>query len=122
MPWLIKKANSINDLSFYNEAADYQLEDDGNDDHVLAQPGIVAYHGEPLADDSDLKPDPSLVPFPVIFLVWKRVNGVPLCMLTICAAYSVRETSHTVPSSTTFAGLANGIHANTRSNFFAHSL
>ena len=24
-----------------------------NDDHVLAQPGVGASHGEPLADDSD---------------------------------------------------------------------
>ena len=36
-----------------DEATDYQLEDDGNDERVLAQPGIGASHGEPLADDSD---------------------------------------------------------------------
>ena len=39
--------------SIYDEATDYQLEDDGNDDRVLAQPGIGACHGEPLAGDSD---------------------------------------------------------------------
>ena len=50
---LIKKANSDSESSFYDEVTDYKLEDDGNDDRVLAQPGIVAYHGEPLADDSD---------------------------------------------------------------------
>ena len=46
-------ANSDSESSFYDEATDYQLENDGNDDRVLAQPGIVASHGEPLADDSD---------------------------------------------------------------------
>ena len=46
-------ANSDSESSFYDEATDYQLEDDGNDDHVHAQPGIGASHGEPLADDSD---------------------------------------------------------------------
>ena len=50
---LIKMANSDSESSFYDEAIDYQLEDDGNDDRVLAQPGIGASHGEPLADDSD---------------------------------------------------------------------
>ena len=49
---LIKMANSDSESSFYDEATDYQLEDDGNDDRVLAQPGIGACHGEPLADDS----------------------------------------------------------------------
>ena len=39
--------------SIYDEATDYQLEDDGNDDRVLAQPGIGACHGEPLAGDSN---------------------------------------------------------------------
>ena len=38
---------------FNDEATDYQLEDDGNGDRVLAQPGIGASHGEPLADDWD---------------------------------------------------------------------
>ena len=46
-------ANSDSESPLYDEATDYQLEDDGNDDHVLAQPGIGASHGEPLADDSD---------------------------------------------------------------------
>ena len=50
---LIKVANSDNESSFYDEVTDYQLEDDGNDDRVLAQPGIGASHGEPLADDAD---------------------------------------------------------------------
>ena len=39
--------------SFYDEATDYQLEDDDNDDSMLAQPDIVASHGEPLAGNSD---------------------------------------------------------------------
>ena len=46
-------ANSESESSFYDEATDYQLEDNGNDDCVLAQPGISASHGESLADDSD---------------------------------------------------------------------
>ena len=46
-------ANSDSESSFYDKATDYQLEDDGNDDRVLAQPGIGTCHGEPLADDSD---------------------------------------------------------------------
>ena len=46
-------ANSDSESSFYDEATDYLLEDDGNDDRVLAQPGIGASHGESLADDSD---------------------------------------------------------------------
>ena len=50
---LIKIANSDSESSLYDEATDYQLADDGNDDRVLAQPGIGACHGEPLADDSD---------------------------------------------------------------------
>ena len=45
-------ANSDSESSFYDEAVDYELEDEGNDDRVLAQPGIYAYHGEPLADNS----------------------------------------------------------------------
>ena len=76
----------------------------------------------PLWPMSSHKPDPSLVSFPVFFLEWKRMNGFPLCTLTIFSAYSVRETSHTVPSSKTFAGLASGIHANKRSKCFAYSL
>ena len=39
--------------SIHDEATDYQLEDDGNDDRVLAQPGIGACHREPLAGDSN---------------------------------------------------------------------
>ena len=50
---LIKMAKSDSESSFYDAATDYQLEDDGNDDRVLAQPGIDASHREPLADDSD---------------------------------------------------------------------
>ena len=46
-------ANSDSESSFYDKATDYQLEDDGNDDRVLAQPGMGASHGAPLADDSD---------------------------------------------------------------------
>ena len=72
----------------------------------------------PLWPMSSHKPDPSSVSFPVFFLEWKGVNGFPLYMLTIFVAYSVRETSHTVQSFTTFAGLASGIHANKRSKFF----
>ena len=34
-------ANSDSESSFCDEAIDYQLEDDGNDDRVLAQPGIL---------------------------------------------------------------------------------
>ena len=37
---LIKMANSDSESSLYDEATDYQLEDDGNDDRVLAQPGV----------------------------------------------------------------------------------
>jgi len=55
--------------SFYDEATDYQLKDDGNDHHVLLQPGIVAYHREPLAADSDAQDeenveayDPTVLP------------------------------------------------------------
>ena len=33
--------NSDSESSFYDEATDYQLEDDGNDDRVLAQPGLL---------------------------------------------------------------------------------
>ena len=39
-------ANSDSESSFCDEATDYQLADEGNDDRVLAQPGT-------LADDSD---------------------------------------------------------------------
>ena len=46
-------ANIDSEMSFCDKATDYQVEDDGNDDRVLAQPGIGACHGEPLADDSD---------------------------------------------------------------------
>ena len=46
-------ANSDSELSFYDEATDYQLEEDGNDDRVLAQPGIGANHRELLAEDSN---------------------------------------------------------------------
>ena len=46
-------ANSDSESSLYDEANDYQLEDDGKDDRMLAQPSIGASHGEPLADDSD---------------------------------------------------------------------
>ena len=46
-------AKSGSESSFYDEATDYQLEDDGNDDRVLTQPSIGASHGEPLAGDSD---------------------------------------------------------------------
>ena len=46
-------ANSDSESSFYDEATDYQLEDDGNYSCVLARPSIGACHGEPLADDSD---------------------------------------------------------------------
>ena len=121
MPRLIKKANSINELSFHNEAADYQLEDDGNDDRVLAQPGIVAYHGEPLADDSDLKPNPSLVPFPVIFLVWKRVNGVPLRMLTVQLIPFGRPATQCRPPRRLQDLLMESMLTRVQ-NFFAHSL
>ena len=38
---LIKIANSDSELSFYDESTEYQLEDDGNDDRVLAQPGLL---------------------------------------------------------------------------------
>ena len=34
-------ANSGSELLFYDEATDYQLEDCGNDDRVLAQPGLL---------------------------------------------------------------------------------
>ena len=46
-------ANSDSESSFYDGATDHQLEDDGNDERVLAQPGIGASHGEPLDDNSD---------------------------------------------------------------------
>ena len=39
--------------SIYDEATDYQLKNDSNDDRVLAQPGIGACHKELLADDLD---------------------------------------------------------------------
>ena len=38
---LIKIANSDSESSFYDESTDYQLKDDGNDDRVLAQPGLL---------------------------------------------------------------------------------
>ena len=34
-------ANSGSESSFYDESTDYQLEDDGNDDRVLAQPSLL---------------------------------------------------------------------------------
>ena len=34
-------ANSDSESSFFDEEADYQLEDGGNDDRVLAQPGLL---------------------------------------------------------------------------------
>ena len=34
-------ANSDSESSFYDEATDCQLVDDGNDDRVLAQPGLL---------------------------------------------------------------------------------
>ena len=46
-------ATSDSESSFNDEATDHQLEDDGNDDRVLAQPGISARHVEPLADYSE---------------------------------------------------------------------
>ena len=46
-------AKNDSESSFYDEAVDYELEDEGNDDRVLAQPSIYSYNGEPLADDSD---------------------------------------------------------------------
>ena len=50
---LIKMANSGSESSFHDEATDCQLEDDGHDDRVLAQPGIGASQGKPLVDDLD---------------------------------------------------------------------
>ena len=50
---LILACYSDSESSFYDGATDYQLEDDRNDDRVLAQPGIVACHEELLADNSD---------------------------------------------------------------------
>ena len=37
----MKMANSDSEPSCYDEAIDYQLEDDGNDDRVLAQPSLL---------------------------------------------------------------------------------
>ena len=34
-------ANCDSESSLYDEATDYQFEDDGNDDRVLEQPGIL---------------------------------------------------------------------------------
>ena len=34
-------ANSHSESSFYDEATDYQIEDDGNDNRVLAQAGLL---------------------------------------------------------------------------------
>ena len=42
--YLAKMANSNSESSLYNEDSEFQL---------YAQSGIVAYHGEPLADDSN---------------------------------------------------------------------
>jgi len=33
--------NSDSESPFYDEATDYQLDDDGTDDRVLAQPGLL---------------------------------------------------------------------------------
>ena len=54
-------ANSDCESSFYDEATDYQLENDGNDDRVLAQPCIVTYQGEPQADDSDAQDEEKML-------------------------------------------------------------
>ena len=48
---LTKMANSDSESSIYDEAI--ELEDEESDDRMLAQPGVVAYHGEPLADHSE---------------------------------------------------------------------
>ena len=45
--------NGDSESSFYDEAIDYELEDEGSDDRVLAQPSIGASDGEPLVDDLD---------------------------------------------------------------------
>ena len=37
----MKIANSDSQSSFYDEATNYQLEDDGNDDRALAQPSLL---------------------------------------------------------------------------------
>ena len=50
---LTKMANSDSESSIYDEAIEFQLEDEESDDRMLAQPGVVAYHGEPLADHSE---------------------------------------------------------------------
>ena len=34
-------AKNDSESSFYDEATDHQLEDDGNDDRVLAQPSLL---------------------------------------------------------------------------------
>ena len=44
-----KMANSDSKSSSYDEAIEFQLKDDQSD-RMLSQPGILAYHGEPLAD------------------------------------------------------------------------
>ena len=38
---LTKIVNNDSESSFYDEATDYQLEDDDNDDRVLAQPSLL---------------------------------------------------------------------------------
>ena len=43
-------ANSDSKSSSYDEAVEFQLKDDHSDDRMLSQPGILAYHGEPLPD------------------------------------------------------------------------
>ena len=48
-----KMANSDSESSIYDEAIEFQLEDEESDDRMLAQLGVVAYHGEPLADHSE---------------------------------------------------------------------
>ena len=50
---LTKMTYSDSESSIYDEAIEFQLEDEESDDRMLAQPGVVAYHGEPLADHSE---------------------------------------------------------------------
>ena len=50
---LPRMANSDSGSSIYDEVIEFQLKDEDSDDRMLAQPGVVAYHGEPLADHSE---------------------------------------------------------------------
>ena len=50
---LPKMAYSDSESLIYDEAIEFQLEDEESDDRMLAQPGVVAYHGEPIADHSE---------------------------------------------------------------------